>query len=339
MNGPLVSIIIVNWNGRKFLGDCLSSLSAISYKNVEILFVDNASSDDSIDFVKKNFPSAVVIENKKNLGLSEGHDAAFKKLKGELTLLLNPDTIVPKNLIEELIKVLDSEATIGAVQPKLIIPQTNTIDSIGAFFLPSGILYHFGREKNPDLSIYNKQMDIFSTKGACMLIKTKILRKTGIFDKDFFVYYEDTDLCMRIWLSGYRIVYTPALSVYHMGGGSSKQVAQSKILFHSYKNRLLTYLKNLSIKYLLIVIPQTLALYMFAFVFYLLKGEFRVAMIVPKSIFWNIIHFHDTWGKRKFIQNKIRVISDDMYIPKLTKKVRLSYYYYIMTANVKHYKD
>lgn len=340
MSKPLVSIIIVNWNGRRYLDDCLGSLSKISYKNVETLFVDNASTDDSVDCVKKNYPAIKIIVNEKNLGFAEGQEVAFKKSKGKAILLLSTDTIVEKNLLDGLVKVLYSNSNIGAVQPKILLyPEKDLIDSIGSFFLMNGDLYHFGREKDHRLPLYNKSIDIFSAKGACILFKKEVLDKTGLFDKDYFAYFEETDLCMRIWLAGYRIMYVPHAVIYHKGGGSSKQMASSFILFHSLKNRICTYIKNLSCKYLCQVLPTTIFIYQCAFVLYLLTRKFGTALSVQKAIVWNLINLKETLKKRKLVQEKIRVVSDDSFLPKLTKRVRFAYYFHQFFGGMEHYKD
>ncbi len=340
MAKSLVSIIIVNWNGKKYLKDCLTSLSKSSYKKVEILFVDNASSDDSVSYVKKNFPKIKILQNEKNLGFAEGHKIAYTKVAGETILLLSTDTIIEKNAIEELVNVLYKSESIGAVQPKLLMyPEKELIDSIGSFFLKTGILYHFGREKNHNNPLYNKEMEIFSAKGACILFKKEVLNKTGLFDKDYFAYFEETDLCHRVWLAGYRIIYTPYAVVYHKGGGSSKQMMSSFIYFHSYKNRICTYIKNLSFKYLLIVLFCTLFMYELAFMIYLGRGKFRNALAVQQAILWNIINIKKTLKKRKHIQTKIRVKKDDDFLPQLIRPVHFRYYYNIMFGGLETYRD
>lgn len=333
MHNPLVSVIIVNWNGIRFLENCLGSLSKVKYKNIEILFVDNASKDDSVAYVKKNFPNIKIIINSKNLGYAGGHEEAFRKAKGELLLLLSTDTIVEKNLLTELVKAIYSKDNIGAVMPKLLMyPRKNLIDSIGSFFLASGILYHMGRDKDQSKSQYNRSMEIFSGKGACMLFKKEVLAKTGLFDKDYFAYFEETDLCHRVWLSGNRVIYWPNTSVCHMQGGSSKQMVPSFILFHSYKNILCTYIKNLSLIYLIQVLPATLIIYQCGFFAYLLTGKFRIAWAFQKAIFWNIYNLHRTLKKRKLVQNKIRTVSDNYFLPRVTRHVSLHYYYYLFTG-------
>lgn len=340
MNNPLVSIIIVNWNGKKYLKDCLDSLSKILYKNVEVIFVDNASTDDSVTFVKKYYPSYKIFVNTKNLGFAEGQEVAFQKAKGDAVLLLSMDTIVENNLLDELVKVLYSNRKIGAVQPKILLyPEKNLIDSIGSFFLMNGDLYHFGREKDHMIPLYNKKMEIFSAKGACILFRRSVLEKTGLFDKDYFAYFEETDLCMRIWLAGYTIMYVPSTAIYHTGGGSSKQMASSFILFHSYKNGIATYIKNLSIGYLIKLLPRMILFYELAFFGYLLQRSFLNAWAVQKAIGWNILHVKKLLDKRKIVQEKIRVVSDATFLPKLTRKIRLSYYYYQFFGGLNLYQD
>lgn len=340
MKNVLVSVIIVNWNGRGIIDDCLSSLSSQSYKNLEILFVDNASTDNSVSFVKKKYPEIKIITNDTNLGYAGGHEVALKYISGEAILLLNTDTIFDKSLIEKLIKTLYSGKSIGLVQPKILMyPQKNLIDSIGAFFITTGDLYHIGREKSSDSALYNKQMDIFTAKGVCMLIKKEVISQTGLFDKSFFAYFEETDLCMRIWLAGYRVVYTPSAAIYHKGGGTSHKINWSYILFHSQKNRIATYLKNFSIHYLIRVLPVTILLYQCVFVLYFLTGKVDRALSIQKSLLWNLIHLGQTLRKRKVVQTKIRKIKDQQYLPRVTKRVAFNYYFYQFFGGIEKYKD
>src|SRR3989344_478575 len=340
MHSPLVSIIIVNWNGRRFLETCLGSLSKIKYKNTEIFFVDNASKDDSVSYVKKHYSKIKLILNSENLGFAEGHDEAFKRSKGELVLLLSTDTTVEENLLEELIKGIYSEENIGAVMPKLLMyPKTNFIDSIGSFFLDSGLLYHFGREKNQKILIYNKPMKIYSAKGACILFRKDVLKKTGLFDKDYFAYFEETDLCHRIWLSGKSVLYWPGTSVCHVGAGASGQMVKSFIHFHSFKNRICTYIKNLSLGNLIKVVGLTMLCYQVIFILYILTGKLDMALAVQKSIVWNILHLKETLKKRRFVQSKIRIVSDNNFLPKVTRKVRMSYYYHLFKGTLAQYED
>ena len=336
---PLISVIIVNWNGRRYLEDCLGSLSKSTYRKTEIIFVDNNSSDDSVSFVKRNFPYIKIIVNKKNLGFAEGHEIAYRRAKGEAILLLSTDTIIEKDTIEYLWQALYSTKNIGAVQPKLLMyPRTNLIDSIGSFFLMSGVLYHYGREKDHRKPIYNVPMEIYSAKGACILFKKYVLDITGLFDKDYFAYFEETDLCHRIWLAGYKIIYVPKAVVYHKGGGASGQMVSSYIQFHSFKNRICTYVKNLSFNYLIIVLPMTILIYACSSIVFFIQGKFSLAWVPQKAIIWNVAHIKETLNKRSIVQTRIRRIKDDSFLPGLIRPVRLSYYY-LFIKGFSNYQD
>jgi len=340
MNRPLISVIIVNWNGRLYLKDCLISLSKSTYKNTEIFFVDNNSSDDSVSFVKLNFPNIKIILNKSNLGFAEGHEIAYKRARGQAILFLSTDTIIEKDVIEHLWKALYSAKNIGAVQPKLLMyPRSDLIDSIGSFFLMSGVLYHYGREKDHSQPKYNKLMEIYSAKGACILIKKRVLNKTGLFDKAYFAYFEETDLCHRIWLAGYKIIYVPKVVVFHKGGGASGQMVSSYIHFHSFKNRICTYLKNLSFRYLIVVLPMTIIIYVCSSVVFFVQGKFSLAWAPYKAIIWNLTHIKETLDKRNIVQSQIRRLQDDDFLPKVMRPVRMSYYYSLMNGGLGNYSD
>lgn len=337
---PLVSILIVNWNGKDFLEDCFNTLLKISYKRIEIILVDNASTDDSVSHIGKMYPTIRIIENKKNLGFAQGNNIALKKAKGDAILLLNMDTLVEKTFLDNLVSRLYSQKDIGAVQPKILLyPQTKMIDSIGAFLLPTGALYHFGREKNSEKENYNKSMEIFSAKGACILFKKEVLKKTGLFDDDYFAYFEETDLCQRIWLAGYRVIYEPRAIIYHKGGAAANKMASSYITFHAYKNMILTYLKNFSLKYLLRIMPISLFLYECASILYLFKGNIGVSLAIQKSIAWNIVQLKKTLRKRNYVQEKIRSVEDDTFLPRLMRNVSFKYYYYQFFGGMENYSD
>lgn len=350
MQTPLISVIIVGYNAKHFLPECLDSLIKGAYKNIEILYVDNGSTDGTSEYINKYYPQIILIQNSKNLGFSPAHEGILAKVKGDAVLLLNTDTIVGENLLKELMKVLYEKKDIGAVQPKILMyPEKDKIDSIGSFFLMNGLLYHFGYEKDQNLGIYNKPMEIFSTKGAVILIKKEVLdkvsfpkygnHKASIFDQDYFTAFEDTDLSMRIWLAGYKILYVPTTTAYHIGGGTVKKMMKSFILFHGEKNRLATYLKNLSLKYLFKVLPRIIIMFQIECLTYLfIKRRVDIAFAIQKAIFWNIFHLKEILRKRYYVQTHIRAIDDEDFIPYLTKKVRLSYYYYLVIG-LKGYED
>ncbi len=342
MVNPLVSVIIVNWNGKELLEDCLKSVYKTTYKNKEVIVVDNASKDDSVEYVKKNYPSARIVINKENLGFAEGNDVGFLQAKGDAILFLSNDTLVEKNVIDILIKTLYSSSTIGAVMPKILqYPQKEKIDSVGSFFLNSGFLYHYGHDQK-DQKQFNKKQEIFSMKGACMLFKKEVIKKVGklgIFDKDYFAYFEETDLCHRVWLSGYKVLCEPSTAIYHKGGRTSKRINYAWIQYNSFKNRIATYIKNFEVQNILTVLPLHLIFCEVTSFGYLAKFKFNESWGIQKAIFWNIIHLNETLAKRKVIQTTMRKIPDSEFLPKLTWHVRLSYYYYLFTGHLDRYKE
>lgn len=350
MKTPLVSVVIVGYSAKHFLPECLGSLTKGVYKNIEVLYVDNGSTDGTSEYIKKHFPKTTLLENSKNLGFSPAHEGILERINGDAVLLLNTDTILDKNLLNELVMALYEKKDIGAVQPKIVMyPEKDKIDAIGSFFLMNGLLYHFGYEKDQNLGIYNKPMEIFSTKGAIMLIKKEVLdkvsfpkydnRKASIFDQDYFTVFEDTDLSMRIWLAGYKILYVPTARAYHIGGGTVKKMMKSFVLFHGEKNRLATYLKNLSPKYLVKVLPRIIIMLQVECLAYLImKRRIDIAFAIQKAILWNIFHLKEILKKRRYVQTHIRTVGDESFIPYLTKKVRFSYYYYLMIG-LGGYKD
>src|SRR5689334_11617383 len=221
----LVSIIIVNWNGFKWLPDCFGSIAKQDYRQYEVVFVDNASKDDSVDWVKKHYPKTKIIINKENLGFADANNVGYRKAKGEYVLFLNNDTRVTKTFLTELVKVLQSDITIGGVQSKiLLMDHPDTHDSVGAFLTPTGFLYHYGFGKK-NISKYNKQINLYTAKGACMMFRKKVLDQiaidNNIFDPDYFAYFEESDMCHRVWLAGYKIVYAYKSVIYHKMGATS----------------------------------------------------------------------------------------------------------------------
>lgn len=330
---PLMSIVIVNWNGMRYLKKCLDSLEKARYPRREVIFVDNASTDGSVAFVRKQYPAIRIIQNKKNLGYAEGHEKAIQQAKGSLLLMLSTDTVLEPNVLTELAKGIYSKKNIGCVMPKLVMdPDRHKIDSVGSFFIPNGMTYHYGREKNPNDPKYNKEMYVYTAKGACLLFKTAVLEKVGLFDPDFFAYFEETDLCHRVWLSGNKVLYWPHTAVYHEGGGASGRMVPSFIQFHSYKNRICAYLKNLSVLNIIRVLPQLFVIYQITSLVHVFIGKFGVAWAVQRGIWWNVSHFAGTMKKREHVQKNIRTVSDSEFLPDVTRKVGFGYYKGLLTG-------
>ena len=223
----LISIIIVNFNGRKHLETCLKHLSNINYKNYEILIIDNHSTDGTLEFLQKNHPSIKVIKLEKNLGFAEPCNIGVKNSNGKYILFLNNDTQVTPNFLGELINTIQSDSSIGICQSLLLKPD-DTIDSSGDFINKVGI--PFSLKNKPD-----GIKDILSAKGASLLIRKKVFNSLEGFDAKFFASFEDVDLGWRTWILGYQIKLVPNSIVYHTGGETVKNI-RNEIKFHSVKN-------------------------------------------------------------------------------------------------------
>jgi len=239
---PLVSIIIVNYNGKEHLSKCLESLSKIEYSNFEMILVDNNSTDDSIEFVKNNYPSIIIIKLEKNYGFAEPNNIGAKNSKGELLLFLNNDTIVTSNFVKEMVDVISSKEKIAICQSLLLKPN-GEVDSSGDFVDNLGRAYS-SREKKSEIT------EILSARGASMMVKTQAFWDLGGFDKKFFVSFEDVDLGWRAWLWGYKVVLAPKSIVYHYGKQTIKKQIK-EIELHAVKNSIILRLANFEISFAL----------------------------------------------------------------------------------------
>lgn len=323
----LISVIIVNWNGKKWLANCFEDLKNQTNQNYEIIFVDNASSDDSVIFIKQNYPNVHIVENQKNLGFAAGNNSALPIARGEYILLLNNDTRIPPNYLENFIGAFLNNPKIGAAQSKIIrMDNPDLLDSCGSFWTNTTLLYHYGVGKKQSLKKYNDAFPVFTNKGASMLISRKLVDEIGLFDDDFWCYYEETDFCHRVWLAGYECWYLPTSEISHAIGGTSVKFKNSEIHFNNFKNKLLSYLKNFEVKTLLRVIPIFLILSIGISFLWIAQGYFSNAYAIYRALIWNIVHFKNTLNKRYVIQKK-RVVSDKAIFLKTRRTPNLKYYY------------
>jgi len=229
MPAPKVSVIIVNYNGKILLEKCLESLLKVNYDNFEIILVDNNSTDGSIEYVIKNFPSVIVIKLDSNQGFAKPNNMGAKIAKGEYLLFLNNDTVVTSDFISELVKVIETDKKIAICQSLLLKPD-GSIDSSGDFIDTIGIVYN---SKEP----IDRIREISSARGASMITRKKLFMELGGFDEMFFVSFEDVDLGWRTWIKGYKVVINPKSIVYHHGGKTHISI-KNEIAFHGFKNQL-----------------------------------------------------------------------------------------------------
>lgn len=326
----LVSIIIVNWNGKDHLTKCLRSLKGIDYKKTETIIVDNGSTDGSIEYIKHEYPGIICIRNADNSGFSKANNQGIKKAKGEYILLLNNDTKVRRNFLSILVKKISLYPLIGAVQPKILHwEKPGKLDSIGSFLTNTGFLFHLGFEEL-DSKKLNKEIKLFSGKGSCLLFKRKILEITGNFNEDFFAYFEETDLCWRVWLAGYHLIYVPQAVIYHKTWGTTKKLPQDFITFHSFRNRISSLAINLETGNVLLFLPLHLSICVFIAFCYLVSGKVKNGF----AIVWAILSFFKNLGKvlrkRKYVQKRIRKVPDSILFREIIRNPKFSFYLHIL---------
>ena len=235
---PLVSIVILNWNGKQHLKECLLSLKKQTYKNLEVILVDNGSTDGSVDYIKDNFGDFVkLIENKANLGFAEGNNIGIRNSSGKYILLLNNDIKADPLWAEELIKVAESDDKIGMCACKILSwDDSGVIDSAGLSIYKDGLSRGRGRLEL-DNGQYNSQEEVLCPSGCAALYRREMLDQVGGFDEIFFIYSEDTDLGLRARLAGWRCVYVPQAVVYHRYSCASSAYSLFKA-FLAERNRL-----------------------------------------------------------------------------------------------------
>ena len=235
MPHPKVSVIIVNYNGKKFLEKCLESLCKVNYENFEIIVVDNNSTDGSVELVTKNYPSIILLKLNSNKGFAEPNNIGAKIANGKYLLFLNNDTIVTPNFISEMVQVIENDKKIAICQSLLLKPD-ESVDSSGDFIDPLGVVYN-STKKTDEIR------EISSARGASMLIRKNIFDILEGFDEKFYVSFEDVDLGWRTWMIGYKVILTPKSVVYHVGGQTIKS-KKPEIAFHGFKNQLAMKITN-----------------------------------------------------------------------------------------------
>jgi GT2 family glycosyltransferase len=234
---PRVSILIVNFNGARWLSGCLDTLRKAGVQDYEIVLVDNASTDESLALLQR-FPEVKVLRSDKNLGFAGGNNLGLPACAGDYVLLLNNDTVVVPGFLQPLCDYLDKSPQVAVVQGKMILPRFDgCLDVCGSFLTPFGLPYHYGFYK-PDGPTYCRNYPVFSAKGACLMFRRDIIPKVGgfLFDDDFFCYYEESDFCHRVWLSGNEVHFVDTPPIKHYMGATSGDSQSAFVLSHYLRN-------------------------------------------------------------------------------------------------------
>jgi len=261
-----IAIVILNWNGKKLLEKFLPSVVSFSSQQAEIYVADNASTDNSIAYVKTFFPSIHIIENTTNGGYAKGYNDALQVVNADVYCLLNSDVEVTKNWLNPVIDILKKEPKTAIIQPKLLDFKDKTkfeyAGAGGGFVDLYGYPYCRGRVFNQlenDNGQFNDTSAIFWASGACLFIRSEVYHKVGGLDEDYFAHQEEIDLCWRTQNIGYAVKYVGTSVVYHVGGATLQETNPQKT-FLNFRNSLLNVVKNVPKKWFLFVIFSRLLL-------------------------------------------------------------------------------
>jgi GT2 family glycosyltransferase len=248
---PTVAIVILNYNGRNYFQQFLPSVVESSYLNKRIIVADNASTDDSVDVVRQNFPSIEIILLDKNYGYAEGYNRALQQVRSDYYVLLNSDVEVTSGWIEPVITLMETGKEIAACQPKILsYHQKNTFEYAGAaggWIDSLGYPFSKGRvfdDCEHDKGQYDSNSIIFWATGAALFVRAMVFHEAGGFDNFFFAHMEEIDLCWRMQLKGYKVMCCPASVVYHVGGGTLPK-GNSRKVFLNFRNNLIMLHKNM----------------------------------------------------------------------------------------------
>lgn len=310
-----ISLVVVNFNGLELLPEFFSAVFNLDYPKelMEIIFVDDKSSNSPLDFIRKNYPQIKIVRNTYNLGPAASRNKGILRAKGDLIATLDNDVLVSPRWLKELAEVIDSDPQIGVCASKLLFygrGNENIINSAGGIMNLYGDGYDRGVFEI-DRGQYGGAKQVLFGCSAAMLIRKSVIDAVGFFDRDFFYLYDDLDFCWRVNLAGYKVMYIPeAVARHKLSHTMERDTLRSKYLIE--KNRILTLLKN----------------YSSATIFDNWKGFvkqrgdkiranagarhplFLLLCAGLAAWFWNIFHIRGTLKKRKEIQKRIRRVSD-----------------------------
>jgi hypothetical protein len=267
---PLTSIIIVNYNGKKFLSDCLNSIFCQRYFPFEVIMVDNGSHDGSVEYIRQNFPEVKIYTQSTNLGFAAGTNTGIRQAEGEFILTLNNDTILTPDFIDELAKPMVSDPFVGTCASKMVFPD-GRISSTAICISRSGAAWDQGMGE-PDHGQYDVAKEVFGPCAGAALYRRTMLDEIGLFDEDFFLYMEDVDLAFRARLSAWKCMYVPSARVIHVHGGTAEPGSDIS-MYYVNRNLLWYVVKNFPSRALIIFIPWIIGRNIAVIPYYFLKRK------------------------------------------------------------------
>lgn len=337
---PFVSILIVNYNGAEVLKDCLESLRQVTYPRFEVVVVDNASTDSSIEVLARQ-PAVRVLRSNHNRGFAGGNNFGLPSCSGQIILLLNNDTIVTPDFLQPLIEYLSEHPRVGIVQGKMILSRHgNALDVCGSFLTRFGFLYHYGYWKQ-DARKYNHSYPVFTVKGACLMFRRELIAAVGgyLFNEDFFCYYEETDFCHRAWLAGFEVHFVHRSTIQHLQGTTSERTQANGFVLRQYlANQTFGLLANLSAGSRWRIMPGYFLIYFTSMILAALAGKGAVFRSHWQALLSVCRRLGKVRAQRELIR-RTRKTSDAELFARVMRNPRLNYFVKTFRGRLSDYED
>ena len=322
MAQPLVSVVIPHWNGVEVLSECLESLSETKYPNMEIIVVDNASTDGSPDWVSLNFPQVKLIENDRNYGYAGGCNRGAKVGEGEYLVFLNNDTIQDHHWLAGLADFMNLNSNVAAVQPKILNFFERTkfdyAGGAGGWLDVLGFPFVRGRvflERETDKGQYDKLRPIFWASGTAIMVRKSDFETAGGFDEIFFAHQEEIDLCWKFHLMGKEVWAIPNSTLYHKNAVTLPMFTRMK-QYLNHRNSYLMVLSNYSLPITLYLAPIRFALELVAALYAIVRLDLNHLLGIIQAQLWILFHPHVIFHRRKKVR-QIRKIKDKKVFQRL----------------------
>ncbi len=271
INMARTTIVIPNYNGIKYIEACLESLFIGTDTEFEVIMVDNASKDGSLELVKEKFPQVTLIENQENTGFDKAVNQGILASKTPYVILLNNDTRVELSFVHELEKAIEQDENIFSASAKMIaLHDKDKLDDAGDYYCALGWAFARGKGKHPDL--YDKSCDVFASCAGAAIYRRKVFDEIGLFDENHFAYLEDIDIGYRAQIYGYRNIYAPEAVVYHAGSatsGSRYNAFKTKL---ASQNSIYIVYKNMPLLQIVLNFPFLLVGFLIKTLFFMRKG-------------------------------------------------------------------
>ncbi len=300
---PMISVIIVNWNGKQFLDVCLSSLRDQTFPDFEIIFVDNGSEDGSVDFVRREFSEVRIVALTQNLGFAGGNIAGYREARGEIIVLLNNDTKAHPDWLMHIANAVEQHPEAGSFACKMLyFDEPGKIENCGFNLDLSGATVELGRDEL-DSAKWTQVRSVFGACGGAAVYRRAMLADVGFLDSDFFLIYEDVDLAFRAQLGGYSCLLLPNAIVYHRYRASIGRHSFTHV-YYSQRNIELLYLKNMPLALMLISLPRRFLYEVGAALYFLKAGSIRGFLRAKGHALWLL---PSLWRSRRRIAQSRKI--------------------------------